>query len=146
MIKTTISGLFDVTSLHEHFPGHVGIETIECGGPPDDDDLIEPITNWSADIASPLGLLPTSAAFLNKLFRISAICPNRSITASPSNISNDNSYHTLPIPVNDSTDILEVSTQSEISKPLYVLPSRQNRGKPPYRYFLEEKVRYSIAN
>ncbi|KAM2253160.1 hypothetical protein ACFX1S_007588 [Malus domestica] len=110
LIKTLISGLFDVASPRWHFPGQVGIETTECGGLPDDDDLIEPTTNRSADIASPLGFLPASVTCLNGLFCTSAICPIRSIAASPSNISNDNSYHTLPIPVNDSTYILEIST------------------------------------
>lgn len=43
-------------------------------------------------------------------------------------------------------DISEVSVHSTINKSSYVLPPQQNRGKPPDRYSLEGKVRYSIAN
>ncbi|KAM2986068.1 hypothetical protein FF2_006394 [Malus domestica] len=44
------------------------------------------------------------------------------------------------------TDIPEVSTHSKIIEPSYMLPPRQNRGKPPDRYSSEGKVRYSISN
>lgn len=43
--------------------------------------------------------------------------------------SNDNPPHTPSVPVTDLMDIFKVSTHLEISKPLYVLPSRQNWRK-----------------
>nr|XP_008349240.1 uncharacterized protein LOC103412466 [Malus domestica] len=63
-----------------------------------------------------------------------AICLNGLAAACPSVIPRDNRSHTPPVPTHDPPDNLEVSTHSEIIKPPYMLPLRQNRGKPPDRY------------
>ncbi|KAM2062129.1 hypothetical protein ACFX1T_047111 [Malus domestica] len=60
---------------------------------------------------------------------------------------NNNSSLTSRVHTLGHTDIpLEVSTDSKSNKQIYMLPLRQNRGKPPNMYSLEGNVRYSIAN
>lgn len=96
---------------------------------------------------NPNGLVPSLAPANNPNgFPAVANCPNGSSTTCPNNNSSNNPSQNPLVLVHDPMTILEVSTHSEITKPPYVLPLRQNRGKPPNRYSPEGKIRYSIAN
>ena len=82
---------------------------------------------------------------LSRNYGVGSSGPSRVITPlNPSNSSSkleDSNKHP-----HTPTDIPKVCTHLEIIEPSYMLPSRQNRGKPPDMYSLEGKVRYSISN